>query len=628
MHPKIFNVVIIFVVTLLAILVFPKSVYALTGFVDPNGDGATLEWGVSPVGSSHYTAIDDGIRQPDTAVDSELILSRVGIPRTDEFHMTTIPGVTRVSQIKVWAYGKVGRVGLGEQEAHVFGNIYVGGAWQVEQDFGFNSSSSSWKSVTFSGNWTQADLDALQVRLKKGPGDEDTITAIIQAMYAEITDPNVYGWAWSENIGWISFNCNNYYDNNNPSALSNRCSGSNYGTDITIKEGQSIRGGDLGIFSGYAWSDNIGWISFNLSETGDPPAPPYQTGTPHLAQVDFPISPPVRPAPPGGWVSGWARALSAQADPTGGWDGWIKLGGDIGNRKNWEVRIETNVQPLEFKGWAWGSDVVGWVSFNCQNEGSCGTSKYKVLLNLALSQSPTASELTLTENYCGISAGRGLISLGWAYNDPDNEAQSQYHLQISTNAGFSSTVVNCIVNQPLASGQRGSSAVSVLFSPGNICNDGGELGGRSLQVSYGTNFFWRLKVKDAGENWSVNWINGPNFRTPSHPYPWIDFTWSPQFPGVNEVVQFADQSTCYPGPTTCNSWFWTFPSDWEFEIKDPGPPPIYYNNTDQNPLGKFKTLGQKDVTLRATDGDGFACERIKQLNSRLPLPHWKEIAPF
>ena len=55
------------------------------------------------------------------------------------------------------------------------------------------------------------------------------------------TTDNVSGWAWSENIGWISFN--------------NTTGGgtTNYGVNINPS---------TGVFSGYAWSENIGWIDF------------------------------------------------------------------------------------------------------------------------------------------------------------------------------------------------------------------------------------------------------------------------------------------------------------------------------------------------------------------------------
>src|SRR3989338_6862323 len=83
------------------------------------------------------------------------------------------------------------------------------------------------------------------------------------------------GYAWSDNIGWVSL------------------SGSNYGISID-------NGGKL---SGYAWSDNIGWITANESELSGCPQNPCR------AKLN------------GNAFSGWLRALSNG----GGWDGWISL---------------------------------------------------------------------------------------------------------------------------------------------------------------------------------------------------------------------------------------------------------------------------------------------------------------
>ena len=101
-----------------------------------------------------------------------------------------------------------------------------------------------------------------------------------KSVYA-LTD--VYGWAWSENIGWISFN---------------HCDGPSVGCK-SIAYGVNVDP-NTGVFSDYAWSDNIGWISFNRSETGAPPGlPDYGT---YLAKAD--LTAPFL-------VSGWARAISA-----------------------------------------------------------------------------------------------------------------------------------------------------------------------------------------------------------------------------------------------------------------------------------------------------------------------------
>ena len=53
------------------------------------------------------------------------------------------------------------------------------------------------------------------------------------------------GWAWSENTGWISFSCDN----------TGSCDTVDYGVAIDFTDGR---------FNGYAWGENIGWINFNL----------------------------------------------------------------------------------------------------------------------------------------------------------------------------------------------------------------------------------------------------------------------------------------------------------------------------------------------------------------------------
>ena len=57
------------------------------------------------------------------------------------------------------------------------------------------------------------------------------------------------GWAWNEDIGWVSFNCNN-------TGIGDTCLQSNY--KVTL---------DNGVFHGWAWNDVVGWISFNCNNT-------------------------------------------------------------------------------------------------------------------------------------------------------------------------------------------------------------------------------------------------------------------------------------------------------------------------------------------------------------------------
>lgn len=125
----------------------------------------------------------------------------------------------------------------------------------------------------------------------------------------------ITGYAWSDNIGWISFNCSN----------NSSCGTSNYGLSIATD----------GTISGYAWSDNIGWVSAQSADVSGCPSAPCA---------------PMMNLTTGAWT-GWFRALSNG----GGWDGWISLSG-------------SGYGPVlnggTVSGYAWGSDVVGWVDFS------------------------------------------------------------------------------------------------------------------------------------------------------------------------------------------------------------------------------------------------------------------------
>src|SRR3989344_3554235 len=80
---------------------------------------------------------------------------------------------------------------------------------------------------------------------------------------------NLLGFAWSSNVGWISFNSEN-------------CDADNSGTSDGAPAGCPPSGATIpnygvnvdkttGIASGYAWSSNVGWLSFNQSDlTGCP----------------------------------------------------------------------------------------------------------------------------------------------------------------------------------------------------------------------------------------------------------------------------------------------------------------------------------------------------------------------
>lgn len=107
--------------------------------------------------------------------------------------------------------------------------------------------------------------------------------------------------------------------------------------NVNIDRTSKVSAGSQHDLSGYAWSDNIGWISFNENN-----------GCPEAGCVTKP-----KMDKNSGAVTGWAKALSADSN---GWDGWIKLGGA------WSPSL--SFTGVSASGYSWGSDVVGWVSWS------------------------------------------------------------------------------------------------------------------------------------------------------------------------------------------------------------------------------------------------------------------------
>ena len=206
---------------------------------------------------------------------------------------------------------------------------------------------------------------------------------------------NVSGFAWSETVGWLSFN--------------NSSDGSvqPYGVSVDTS---AIASGGTGAFSGQAWSENLGWISFDRAMTGNPPSNDPGNGSGPIAAVDWST----------GKVGGWARVISGCQAMTGvpaafctgasagamagGWDGWISLSGS-----NYGVTIDKTTG--KFGGYAWGSDVVGWLDVAPVGAG--------VTLSL-----PSAPSCTASWNPSSITAG-GVATLYWTVT-PQATIQSSY----------------------------------------------------------------------------------------------------------------------------------------------------------------------------------------------------------
>lgn len=378
---------------------------------------------------------------------------------------------------------------------------------------------------------------------------------------------NLSGYAWSENIGWISFNCNNQ----------DICATSDYGVDVNI---------DNGKLSGYAWSDNIGWISFNESNTGVPPSndPCDETciakATPsgQLGKSDV-------------GINGWTRALNQG----NGWDGWIRFD----NGKSNEAYID---EEGDFHGYAWSDVVIGWISFNCDNQGVCATSDYKVYFPDGLAKTPTAEDLNDpddSETYCNIAPETGLLSFEWTYYDADPDNQESFDFRVND------------VNNENDPNPEIDRSVEGLSNPSGTVNT------QSLStkedLDYGKVYYWWVRVSDSTGRKS-DWTQGPNFDTPLHAYPWPDFSYAPAEPSVDETVNFTDETLTYGG-ATANSWAW------QFEDGNPE------TSSEQNASTSFNSNGNKNVSLATIDTSGYSCTDSKDISVQIALPDWKEVPP-
>jgi len=426
---------------------------------------------------------------------------------------------------------------------------------------------------------------------------------------------NIYGWAWSENIGWVSFNCQNCF--NNPACDKTAvCNGSHLDYGVNIAQD--------GIISGKAWAEHIGYVSFNEAELVGCPS-----GT-CRAWVDL----------NNGFLYGWARALSAPWDTqSGGWDGWIRLR----NGSNYGVYIDFT-DNKEFKGYAWGGGgsnvnnvVIGWLSFSSKNsdsdgDGTSDTGNYPQTppglpvedykTETTFSFPPTATNLSaVTSNMCSSPS----MSLSWVFEDLETaygDAQSAYQAQVDKEGTFAS-----FGNGELNTGKvvSGSLSQAVLLVKNAVAS----------QLDYNTLYRWRVKVWDSFDTESA-WANGANFQTPLHIYPTPQFKWLPPYPSQDETVQLcsvsagdcvsflpSELSICYDNSNnaiscTSKTFNWVLPPQGQFETG--------FNNASENPKIKFNAPGNWDVSLTITDPVG-QCSISKQVRVIIPLPRWKETSP-
>lgn len=406
---------------------------------------------------------------------------------------------------------------------------------------------------------------------------------------ASVAD-NTGGYAWSDNIGWISFNCTD-----------NSCASTNYGVNLDFASGN---------LSGYAWSDTVGWISFDSADLAGCPVntargdclPYYDSGTNEL--------------------HGWARATSACKDDlwnganctgsgagnkAGGWGGWISLNcaegeaGGICASSDYKVSLN----GTDFSGFAYGGMVVGWISFNCLDSAVCGTSDYKVHI---AGNPPVVSDLGTNKdsiNYCADSPLS--INLSWRFNDTeDGFTQTAYKLKIVRSDG-------------------------AVYDPGVITSSNTWVNGLYINsiipgfIRYnlgGETYSWEVTAYDSS-GLSDGPELGSNFDFPLHKYPDVDFGPPPPYLLMaNTLINFEDFSVAYGG-AMIKKW------EWDFGDGEPGStvtikrPPKTSGNYDYTYTVNSDSY---TVKLKVTDSSGYSCQTSKEV--KVPLPQWREVVPM
>jgi hypothetical protein len=249
---------------------------------------------------------------------------------------------------------------------------------------------------------------------------------------------NTTGWLWggsddgnatgqgviSTGPGWVSMN-----STNTGAAVS-------YGVTIP----PSTCTGTACDLSGYAWSENIGWISFNAADVSGCPTPDSTYGCAAF-----------RPAGTNN-IQGWARIMSiVQAGAnSGGWQGWIHLNGS-----GYGIVLNTD-GSMTSTSYGWSNEL-GWINFGRAKtvssvvNGSCGSASTG---QSCLSSAPSTN-LCLTGTPSAVS-GTGVPTWSWT----------------CAGAGGGSTA-SCSIAGP-SSGSCGSSNGGTFSSTptANLCLDG------------------------------------------------------------------------------------------------------------------------------------------------------------
>ncbi len=287
-----------------------------------------------------------------------------------------------------------------------------------------------------------------------------SIFSFTKTASAKVSDHVLHGYAWSDNIGWVSLNC--------ADRSGSVCTDSPYSVVIDYGTGQ---------ISGYAWSSNIGWISFNSGDVSGCPA----KNSHNNSCTPTAILSSTAGNPPFPQILGWAKALSINS----GWDGYISLSCYNTNTcgaNNYSVQLPNDGTTAigttggSITGEAWGSTVVGWLDFT----------------NVTVT--PGSSEIILTAAPAQVSNVGQSTTLKW-----ENPTQTTYSSCTASNTANDNTWNSSTsVAIPSASSTVPYTETKSVNVPANpttytiTCVNGSDTDTASVTVS--VNYVWDIGI--------------------------------------------------------------------------------------------------------------------------------------
>ncbi len=148
-------------------------------FLDPNANINTL-WS-----AFEFTSIDDGVRDPTVPSLDIVRANQNDDDELQEWGMENpVETYSEITTIEIKHYAELED---GTSDGDI--NLRVGGSLQTAQAMNLVTSL-AWRSNTFTGNFSQSDVDSLQVIVDSNTRDKDE-NLRIHALYAEITGTDI-----------------------------------------------------------------------------------------------------------------------------------------------------------------------------------------------------------------------------------------------------------------------------------------------------------------------------------------------------------------------------------------------------------------------------------------------------